>query len=31
MKQDHEDALSRLKRLKDQEVEAVLSTQVHSK
>lgn len=31
LKQDHEDALSRLKRLKEQEIEAVLSTQVHSK
>ncbi|GFV19602.1 fas-binding factor 1 homolog [Trichonephila clavipes] len=31
MKQDHEEALLRLKRLKEQEIEAVLSTQAHSR
>lgn len=31
LKQDHEDALSRLKKLKEQEIEAILSTQVHTK
>ncbi|XP_042904875.1 fas-binding factor 1 homolog isoform X1 [Parasteatoda tepidariorum] len=31
MKQDHEEALQRLNRLKDQEVEAILSTQAHSR
>ncbi|GIY25007.1 fas-binding factor 1 [Caerostris extrusa] len=31
MKQDHEEALLRLKRLKEQEIEALLSTQSHSK
>ncbi|GFT60087.1 fas-binding factor 1 [Nephila pilipes] len=31
IKQDHEEALQRLKRLKEQEVDAVLSTQAHSR
>ncbi|GBM73631.1 Fas-binding factor 1 [Araneus ventricosus] len=31
MKQDHEEALLRLKRLKEQEIEALLSTQAHSR
>ncbi|CAL1265503.1 unnamed protein product [Larinioides sclopetarius] len=31
MKEDHEEALLRLKRLKEQEIEALLSTQAHSR